>query len=86
MRTRPLFGLTILAIATGCSQSQPTAVTSETSRTVTVSADNPIILDGDSRIGVDGIPDGETTQLRITETKNDDGLFVVVIDSPANAE
>lgn len=56
-------------------------MTSETTRTVTVSADDPFIPNGDSRLGVDGIPDGEAIQLRITETKYDNGQVVVDIDS-----
>lgn len=86
MCTHKLLILTFLSIATGCSQSQPAAVTNETARTVTVSAEDPVIrLDDESVIPVDGLPDGESIQLQITETTFGNGQVVVDFDNTTKA-
>ena len=86
MHNRHFFQLLILAIATasGCSRMPPISVTSETTRTVFASADNPVIDDGESPIGIDGIPDGETLDLEITEMHTSDGQSIMDIDTPQN--
>lgn len=86
MHNRHIFQLLILAItiASGCSRTPPISVTSETTRTISASADNPVIDDGNSLIGVDGIPEGETLDLEITEMKTSDGKSIVDIDTPKN--
>jgi hypothetical protein len=86
MHNRRFFQLLILAIAiaSGCSRTPPISVTSETTRTVSVSADNAAIDDGESPIGIDGIPDGETLDLEITEMQTSDGQAIVDINTPQN--
>lgn len=84
MRTPGLFGLTLLMIVSGCAQTRPDAATSRMTREVTVSAGAPHVpLDDGTRIAVDGIPNGESVPLQITETTNDRGQQQVDIDTPA---
>lgn len=78
MRFRRFCELTMLIVVCGCSQAQPDAVTKENKRTIIVSADDPFIrLDDGSRIGVDGIPDGESIELQIIETTDEEGRIGV---------
>lgn len=87
MRFRRFCELSMLIIACGCSQARPDEVTKENTRTIIVSADDPFIrLDDGSRIGVDGVPDGESIELQIIETTDEEGRSVVDIDTPTKTE
>ena len=72
-----------LLFAAGCGQLCPdTAPIIVGQRTVTVSADDPFIdMEDGSRIGVDGVPSGQSMQLKVTQYRASNAEMAVDVDT-----
>ena len=64
-----------LLVAAGCGQSRPdTAPVIVDRGTVTVSGDAPFIeMEDGTRIGVDGVPSGQSMQFEVTQYRDSNG-------------
>ena len=73
-----IYALSLL-FATGCGQLHPdTPPIIVGQRTVTVSGDDPFIeMEDGTRIGVDGVPSGQSMQFRLTQYKDSNGKMAV---------
>jgi hypothetical protein len=67
----------------GCGQlspNSPPVIVSQ--RTVSVSSDDPIVeMEDGTRIGVDGVPSGQSMQFMLTQYKDSDGRIAVGVDA-----
>ena len=72
-----------LLFAIGCGQSHldtPPIIVGQ--RTVTVSGDAPFIdMEDGTRIGVDGVPSGQSRQFKLTQSRDSSGKLVVDVDT-----
>jgi hypothetical protein len=69
-----------LLFATGCGSLRPDPVAIR-ERTVTVSGDDPFIeMEEGTRLGVDGIPSGQTMPLTLSEYRDGHGRIVVDVE------
>ena len=72
-----------LLFALGCGQGHrdaPPNVVGQ--RTVTVSGDTPFVdMEDGTRIGVDGVPSGQSMQLKLTQYNDSNGKVVVGVDA-----
>ena len=70
-------------IASGCGRLRPDTpriIVGE--RTVTVSGDDPFIeMQDGKRIGVDGVPPGQSRQFKLTQYSDSNGKTVVDVDA-----
>jgi hypothetical protein len=77
-----IYALSLL-FASGCGQLRPdTPPIIVGQRTVTVSGDDPFIdMEDGTRIGVDGVPSGQSRQFKLTQYRNSNGKLVVDVAS-----
>lgn len=75
--------LTSLLFAIGCGQwraDAPPIIASQ--RTITVSGDDPFVdLEDGTRMGVDGVPSGQSKQIKLTQYRDSNGKISVDIDN-----
>ena len=76
-----------LLFAAGCAEprsSTPPAVLG--TRTVTVSGDDPFIeMEDGSRLAVDGVPDGQTIQFKLTQYRDRNGRIGIELDTDSGS-
>lgn len=69
--------------AIGCGQGQPDAppiVVGQ--RIVTVFGDDPFVdMDDGTRIGVDGVPSGQSMKVQLTHSRDSNGMVMVSVDA-----
>jgi hypothetical protein len=72
-----------LLFAIGCSRGHPDAPSIIVGqRSSTVFADEPFVdMEDGTRIGVDGVPPGQSMQFKRTQYKNSNGRIVVGVDA-----
>jgi hypothetical protein len=77
-----IYALSLL-FAIGCGQLRPdTPPIIVGQRTVTVSGDDPFVdMEDGSRIGVDGVPSGQSMQFKLTQYRDGNGKTVVEVDT-----
>jgi len=80
-RLYAIYALSLL-FAIGCGQLRPdTPPIIVGQRTVTVSGDDPFIdMEDGTRIGVDGVPSGQSMQFKLTQYRDSNGRIVVDVD------
>jgi hypothetical protein len=85
-RWRPVCLFSLL-FAIGCGQVRPAAPpTIVGQRTLTVSGDTPFIEMGDgTRIGVDGVPPGQSRQFEVTQYRDSNGKMTAGVDTPSES-
>jgi hypothetical protein len=80
---RPALSFLVLLFAIGCGQSRsvtPPSIVSQ--RTVTVSGDDPFIaMEDGTRIGVDGVPSGQSMQVAVTQYKDSNEKLAIEVDT-----
>ena len=75
-----IYALSLL-FAIGCGQLRPDHQIIVGQRTVTVSGDDPFIdMEDGTRIGVDGVPSGQSMQFKLTQYRDSNGRIVVDVD------
>ena len=81
-RRRAIYTLSLL-FAIGCGQLRPdTPPIIVGQRTVTVSGDDPFIdMEDGTRIGVDGVPSGQSVQFKLTQYRDSNGKTAVGVDT-----
>ena len=83
MKTGRAFYAMNLLFAIGCGQWHPDGppiVAGQ--RTVTVSGDDPVVdMEDGTRIGVDGVPTGQSMQFKLTQYRDSNGKAVVGVDA-----
>ena len=79
---RAIFAMNLL-FGIGCGQWHPdTPSIFVGQRTVTVSGDDPFVdIEDGTRIGVDGVPRGQSMQFKLTQYKDSNGKVVVGVDA-----
>jgi hypothetical protein len=79
MKTWLAFFLMCLPFATGCGQWRPEPPpVIAVQRIVTVSGDDPFVdMEDGTRIGVDGVPSGQSMQFKLTRYKDINGKEVL---------
>lgn len=77
-----IYALSLL-FAIGCGQLRPdTPPITVGQRTVTVSGNDPFIdMEDGTRMGVDGVPSGQSMQFKLTQYRDGDGKLVVDVDT-----
>jgi len=83
MKTWCAIYLMSLWFTIGCGQLCPNAPPIIVGQqTVTVSGDDPFVdMEDGTRIGVDGVPSGQSMQFKLTQYKNSNGKVVVGVDA-----
>lgn len=83
MKTRCATYLMSLLFAIGCGKFRPHATPIIVGqRTVTVSGSDPFVdMEDGTRIGVDGVPPGQSRQFKLTQYKDRNGKIVVDVDA-----
>lgn len=83
MRTWCAISLICLLFAIGCGQLRPeTPPIIVGQRTVTVSGSDPFVdMEDGTRIGVDGVPSGQSRQFKLTQYRDSNGRIVVDVDA-----
>ena len=85
MKTRCAISLMCLPFVIGCGQSRPDSppiIFGQ--RTVTVSGSDPFVdMEDGTRIGVDGVPSGQSMQFRLTQYKDSNGKMAVDVATVA---
>jgi hypothetical protein len=79
---RAIYAMSLL-FAIGCGQWRPdTPPIVVGQRTVTVSGDDPFIdMEDGTRIGIDGVPSGQSMQFKLTQYRDSNGKIVVDVDA-----
>jgi len=79
---RAIYAMNLLFVI-GCGQCHPdTPAIVVGQRTVTVSGDDPFVdMEDGTRIGVDGVPSGQSMQFKLTQYKDINGKVVVGLDA-----
>ena len=83
-RWRAVYPLSLL-LPLGCGETRPHSppiIVGERERTVTVSGDDPFIdMQDGTRIGVDGVPAGQSLQFKLTQYQDSNGTLAVDVDA-----
>jgi hypothetical protein len=81
-RRNAIYALSVL-FAIGCGQLRPdTQPVIVGQRTVIVSGDDPFIdMKDGTRIGVDGVPSGQSMQFKLTQYRDSTGTTVVAVEA-----